>query len=155
MSLTNNEKIAVVVEFNRLTERAAIAAYDSFGINPFNVLYFDFFGMTFFENTPSVKDPHNWIYARSSGSHSSLIFNRKTSEVRLVANWDDANLKDHQENAVKDIKNFRKGYRLAEAAYFKALIKFGMEKRRPTAIHKVLENLKESLDFASDVLIKI
>ncbi len=55
---------------------------------------FHLFPMDFFINTPYVSfiERENWYYFRDSLTHSALIFNYETSEIKLIDEkkyWDD------------------------------------------------------------------
>lgn len=83
---------------NRVIESCAKTLEEEMGFNSLQVLrHFHLFTMHFFENTPQVpfEEIDDWYYFRDSWTHSAVIFNYETKELRLVEPehyWDDDTL---------------------------------------------------------------
>ena len=104
-------------DINKVIEECAEALQKKMDFNPLQVLRnFHLFSMHFFENTPRVplEEIENWYYLRDSGTHSAVIFNYETKELRLVdpeSYWDKDTIKFFQkseEELKADYKKYEK-----------------------------------------------
>jgi len=100
-------------DINEIIEGCAEALKREKGFNPLQVLRnFHLFPMNFFENTPKVPEEeiYNWYYLRDSGTHSAVIYNHETREVRLVDPenyWDDEMIAEYRrtEEEIEKLNN--------------------------------------------------
>jgi hypothetical protein len=98
---------------NEIIEGCAEALKREMQFNPLQIIRnFHLFHMNFFENTPRVPDEEieNWYYLRDSGTHSAVIYNHETREVRLVEPaeyWDEEMIAEYRltEEEIEEIEN--------------------------------------------------
>jgi hydroxymethylpyrimidine pyrophosphatase-like HAD family hydrolase len=101
-----NECISILV--SKLIEDIASNAHEQFGINPIEVVQFDIFTMDYFNNTPNtLMGNWNWVYARDSGTHTALVYNKCTNKIKLI-NKKEYWYKSYFKIEQKDLSTFKK-----------------------------------------------